>query len=142
MLYFLIVAQSFLLTANPTSWQTDFEQAKKLATDQNKNILMVFSGSDWCAPCIKLKKKILLTEEFQKYEGENLVVLYLDFPKRKKNRLSKEQTKHNEALAEQFNRSGLFPNVLLMDSGGQVIKNVKYQGQSTTDFVNEIKSSL
>jgi thioredoxin-related protein len=103
---------------------------------------MVFSGSDWCAPCIKLKKKILTTDEFQKFENDNLVVLYLDFPQRKKNRLSQESTKHNEALADQYNRSGVFPNILLMDSEGKILKNLKYEGQSPTDFIKEVQASL
>jgi len=143
MLYFFLIVQSFFITTNPaTIWQTNFEEAKRVASEQNKKILMVFSGSDWCAPCIKLKKKILTTEEFQAFEKENLVVLYLDFPQRKKNRLSKELTKHNEALAEQYNRSGRFPNILLMDNTGKVLKNLKYEGQSPSDFIKEVEVSL
>jgi len=142
MLYLLIIVQSFVISSNPITWQTSFEEAKQVAVEQDKKILMVFAGSDWCAPCIKLKKKILVTEEFQEFEKENVVVLYLDFPKRKKNRLSKEMTRQNESLAEQYNRSGVFPNVLLVDNAGKIIKNVKYQGQSPIDFIKEIETSL
>jgi len=130
MLYFLLFVYSCTFNANPTTWQTNFEEAKRIAVEQDKKILMVFSGSDWCAPCIKLKKKILVTEEFQEFEKENVVVLYLDFPQRKKNRLSKEMMKHNESMADNYNRSGIFPNILLVDVEGTVIKNVKYEGQS------------
>ena len=68
MLYFLLFIQSFTINTNPTTWQIDFEEAKQIALEQDKKILMVFAGSDWCAPCIKLKKKILVTEEFQEFE--------------------------------------------------------------------------
>lgn len=132
----------YFFTTNPTTWQYDFETAQKVAAEQEKHILMVFSGSDWCTPCIKLKKKILLTDAFQEFESEKLVVLYLDFPKRKKNRLSKAQMKHNEGLAEKYNRSGAFPNVLLMSASGEVIKPLKYEGQSPSEFISSIKSSL
>lgn len=142
MLYFLLIVQSFFINGNPTTWQTNFDEAKQLAKEQDKKILMVFAGSDWCAPCIKLKKKILITDEFQEFENENLVVLYLDFPQRKKNRLSKELTKHNEALAEQYNKSGVFPNILLMDSLGQVIKTLKYESQSVEEFIIELEAGL
>ena len=142
MLYFLLFVQSFALNSNPITWQTNFEEAKTIAKEQDKQILMVFAGSDWCAPCIKLKKKILVTETFQAFEKEKLIVLYIDFPKRKKNRLSKEMTKQNEALAEQYNRSGVFPNVLLVDDIGTVIKPIKYNGQSPQDFIKEIETSL
>ena len=142
MLYFLLIVQSFFINGNPTTWQTNFDEAKQLAKEQDKKILMVFAGSDWCAPCIKLKKKTLITDEFQEFENENLVVLYLDFPQRKKNRLSKELTKHNEALAEQYNKSGVFPNILLMDSLGQVIKTLKYESQSVEEFIIELEAGL
>jgi len=142
MLYLFLLAQSFAIGNTPITWKTSFEEAKQIATEQNKKILMVFAGSDWCAPCIKLKKKVLVTEEFQKFEKEHIVVLYLDFPKRKKNRLSKEMTKQNESLADQYNRSGLFPNVILVDNGGKVVKNLTYKGQSPTDFIKEIETSL
>lgn len=142
MLYFLLFIQSFTINTNPTSWQTDFEEAKQVAIEQDKKILMVFSGSDWCAPCIKLKKKILITEEFQGFEEENIVVLYLDFPKRKKNRLSKEMMKKNESLAEQYNRSGMFPNILLVENDGAVIKRLNYDGQTPNEFINELEASL
>jgi len=142
MLYFLLFIQSFTINTNPTSWQTDFEEAKHIASEQDKKILMVFSGSDWCAPCIKLKKKILITDEFQEFEKGNVVVLYLDFPKRKKNRLSKELTRQNESLAERYNRSGMFPNILLMDNEGAVIKKINYDGQSPNEFIDNIEDRL
>ncbi len=142
MLYFLLFVQSFTFNTNPLTWQTNFEEAKQIAVEQDKKILMIFAGSDWCAPCIKLKKRVLATPEFQEFEKKNVIVLYLDFPKRKKNRLSKEMIKQNEALAEQYNRSGIFPNVLLMNNVGKVIKNVKYEDQSPNDFIREIEASL
>ena len=39
-------------------WLTDFELAKKQASDKNQHIILVFQGSDWCAPCMKLDKEI------------------------------------------------------------------------------------
>ena len=142
MLYLFLIVQSLIINTSPIVWQTNFEEAKQVASEENKKILMVFAGSDWCAPCIKLKKNILTTDEFQEFEKNNLVVLYLDFPQRKKNRLSKEMMQHNEALADQYNRSGVFPNILLMDSEGEILKNLKYEGQSPTEFIKEVQASL
>ena len=142
MTLFLIIIQILLPTTNPDSWVSDWENAKSIALSEEKSILMVFAGSDWCAPCIKLKKNILITDVFQEYENDNLVVLYLDFPAKKKNKLSKEQTKHNESLADQFNRSGRFPHVLLLDSKGKPIKTINYDGQSPESFIGEIEESL
>ena len=133
-----LIFSSLVITDLPAGWQTDFEQAKSIAADQDKSILMVFAGSDWCAPCKKLKKNILTTDAFRSYEKENLVLLYLDFPSKRKNKLSKEQTMHNEALAAQYNQSGNFPKVVLLDNLGKAIKEIKYEGQDADDFIEEI----
>jgi thiol-disulfide isomerase/thioredoxin len=52
MLVFFLCDQSRL----PQDWKTNFELVKKEAASQSKPIVLVFSGSDWCAPCIKLDK--------------------------------------------------------------------------------------
>ena len=139
MLYSFLIILTTLSANLPETWVTNFDEAIITATDQNKNILMVFSGSDWCAPCKKLRKDILTTDEFEKYEKQNLVILYLDFPSKKKNKLSKEQTKHNESLADKYNRSGSFPKVMLLNSSGETVKEIKYEGQSTSDYIAAIR---
>src|SRR5258705_691249 len=86
-------------------WQTDCEKAKVEAKAENKLILLNFSGSDWCGPCIRLKKDIFDSETFMKYADENLVLVNADFPRLKKNMLSKELQKQNESLADTYNSS-------------------------------------
>jgi len=54
-----------------TSWETDFEKAKQTASKEHKYILLNFSGSDWCGPCIRMHKEILETEGFQQFAHEN-----------------------------------------------------------------------
>ncbi|MEZ4685800.1 MAG: thioredoxin family protein [Bacteroidia bacterium] len=77
--------------------------------DQHKTVLLVFKGSDWCAPCIKLDREVFTNEEFQAYATDHLVMLEADFPRKKANRLSDEQQAKNAALAEQYNQQGYFP---------------------------------
>ncbi len=107
----------------------DFETSKQMAQEESKEILMIFSGSDWCKPCIQMKKNIISSEEFSNYAEKNLVLLEVDFPYRKKNRLSKEQQKHNDALAEQFNPKGTFPLIVHLDAEGNVIQSMSYNAQ-------------
>ncbi len=126
---------------NPTNrllWETNIEKAKEVASANNLDILMVFSGSDWCKPCMKLKKDILLSEEFQNYALNKLVILDLDFPVRKKNQLSKLQTKHNEALAAQYNASGAFPKIVLLNKDEMILGEPGFRGQSPLAFANEL----
>jgi thioredoxin-related protein len=115
------MALSFLLTTSLT-WLTDFEQAKQTAKEKNQYILLNFSGSDWCIPCQQMKKEIFESSSFSSYASSNLVLLNADFPRSRKNKLSKTQLAHNEALAEQYNKSGKFPLTVLLNSEGKVLK--------------------
>ena len=81
-----------------------------------------FHGSDWCGPCIRMEKEIFSSEAFTRMAETNLVLVNADFPRFKKNQLSKEQRNANEILAEKFNREGKFPFTLLLTPGGEVIK--------------------
>lgn len=117
----------------------DKDQCATYAQENHKNILMVFAGSDWCKPCMQFKKDILLQPEFSAYSKEHLAILYLDFPMKKKNKLPEEQTKHNEALAEQYNKGGSFPKIVLMDEKMNVIKELKYTRQSAEDFIKSLE---
>src|SRR5438309_1122403 len=106
---------AFLFFISSAEWLTDFSKAKKEASESKKIILLNFSGSDWCGPCIRLKKEIFDSEAFKSYAADHLVLLNADFPRLKKNQLSKEQTKQNEELADKYNNSGKFPFTVLMD---------------------------
>ena len=64
-----------------------FVEAKQIATENNKKILLIFKGSDWCAPCIKLEKEILDTQEFKDLSENSFVTISADFPRKKKNKL-------------------------------------------------------
>ncbi|MDQ0593325.1 thioredoxin-related protein [Chryseobacterium ginsenosidimutans] len=104
--------------------QNRLETAKKQATENKELILLNFSGSDWCIPCIKLHKNIIETEDFKKLETENVIVyINADFPRNKKNQLSAELKKENASLADRYNSKGLFPYTLLLNSEGKVLKS-------------------
>jgi thioredoxin-related protein len=134
----IVMPLALLISVN---WLTDFEQAKKEATEKNQLILLNFSGSDWCGPCIKMKKEIFETSQFQKFAIENLVLLKADFPRQKKNQLEAKQKEHNEKLAEQFNPNGVFPLTILLDSNGKVIGQWDgYPNVSVDTFIREIKA--
>lgn len=118
------------------------EDAKSEARKEDKKILLIFSGSDWCKPCIQLKKEILDTPEFETLSDE-MVSLHLDFPYKRKNRLSKAHTKHNEKLAEQYNTSGQFPHMVLITPKGDVLKEFSYEkGLTATKLTQVIQKYL
>ncbi len=137
-----LIFQTFLflisLTLSAQDWQLNLDKTKELAQNENKQILLVFSGSDWCAPCIKLEKKIWNSEAFQSYAKDNLVLLRADFPRLKKNQPSKEQQEHNNMLAENYNPRGYFPFVVLMDANGDVLNQLSYKNVEPQSYIKAI----
>lgn len=137
---FVITALLFLISIVSYSqeWLTNFENAIAIAQKENKNIIMVFSGSDWCAPCIKLEKYIWESDDFKRHANINWILLKLDFPKRKANKLSKEQQSHNDALAEKYNNKGYFPLVLVLDKNGNILGETGYKKITAQTYVDEL----
>lgn len=110
-----------LLFVIPFQWETDFESAKKLAKEKNQLIMLNFSGSDWCVPCIGLRQEFFESDVFTDFANKNLILVNADFPRKKKNAGSEAQIKRNEALAEKYNPNGIFPLTLLVNADGKVV---------------------
>jgi thioredoxin-related protein len=134
----LIISLIISFTGFSQDWTYDLASAKKQAKQEQKNILLVFSGSDWCAPCIKLDDQVWQTAEFKNHAKEKLVLLKADFPKRKKNLLPQVQQDKNNALAEKYNSNGYFPFVVLLTSNGEVINELGYKNLSASEYINAI----
>lgn len=137
-----LLAIYFLLALSPSvTWLGDFSQAKTEATQKHKLILINFSGSDWCGPCIRLRKEILESGAFVNYASDHLVLVRADFPRQKKNQLSKEQVKLNEALADKYNTEGKFPYTLLIDENGKILKDWDgFPNETPEQFIAQISS--
>lgn len=121
--------------------ELDLSTAEADAKENNRNILLVFSGSDWCIPCIKMEKQIFEKESFTDYAKQHLVIMHADFPRLKKHQLPKEQEKRNLKLAEKYNKQGSFPYTVLLDAQGKVLK--AWDGliaSSPEDFVKQIQT--
>jgi thioredoxin-related protein len=124
-----------------TTWMGDFDSAKTEAAKEHKLILINFSGSDWCGPCIRLRKEILESATFENYAADHLVLVRADFPRQKKNQPAKDQIKRNEALADKYNADGKFPYTLLVDESGKVLKAWDgFPNETPDQFVSDINS--
>lgn len=121
-------------------WQTDLQKAEEIAQKENKEIILVFQGSDWCAPCIKLEREIWTTDEFKDYADDHYVLLKADFPRKQKNQLSPEQQKKNNKLAETYNDRGFFPLVVVLDKKGQVLGKTGYKKVSPKEYIDLLNS--
>jgi thioredoxin-related protein len=127
-------------TGYSQNWKTNFEEAKIEAAKENKNILLVFSGSDWCAPCIKLENVVWKSDAFQEEVAKSWIVYKADFPKKKANQLSPELSERNKKLAEKYNKNGIFPLVVLLDKTGKIMGMTGFKNVSAADYIELIHS--
>jgi len=106
-------------TSVQNGWSDDYTTALATAAKENKNVLLDFTGSDWCGWCIKLKKETFDQSAFKEYADKNLVLVEIDFPQGKSQ--SPEVKKQNDALQQQYQVQG-FPTLVVLDPQGKVIK--------------------
>lgn len=138
--FLLVILISFTTNVFCQDWKTNFEESKTVATSENKNIILVFSGSDWCAPCIKLEKNIWSSAEFQEESQKDWVLLKADFPKKKANQLAETLQIQNDQLAENYNKEGYFPLVVVLDKNGNVLGKVGYENLKPTAYIELLHS--
>ena len=116
-------------------WRTDWDTAKVEAEQANKKLILVFSGSDWCIPCIKLEKEIWENSSFIQYAEQHYVLFRADFPKRKKNKLPETIQQLNDRLASEYNPKGYFPLVVVLDTQGKVKGQLGYEKLSPEAYI-------
>lgn len=101
------------------NWLTDFNEAKSISSNENKPILVYFTGSDWCAPCKMLKKDFFNTSEFEE-RANKMVLLMVDMPRRV-DIITPEQKEKNLNLVHTYNPSGGYPNLVALNNQGHII---------------------
>jgi len=138
----LLTAIVFSITLSAQEWQTDFETAKQISSEENHPIVLVFQGSDWCAPCIKLDREIWSTEEFKTYAKDHFVMLQADFPRKKKNALPDDQQQKNNQLAEKYNEQGYFPFVVVLDKEGALLGEAGYENTTPKEYIEKLESFI
>lgn len=124
-------------TSTPAGWTDDFEAAKKKASDEGKDLLVAFSGSDWCGWCIRLEKEVFSKEGFTEKVSEMFVPVYIDNPS-DTTRLSALAKKQNERLSQRYRIKG-FPTVLLMDPQGDVFAETGYAEGGPEKYIESLK---
>ncbi|MEO8108974.1 MAG: thioredoxin family protein [Ginsengibacter sp.] len=136
----LLILLAFVAMSFDT-WQTDFQKAREIAKEKHELILLNFSGSDWCGPCIRMRKEIFDNEAFTQMADNSLVLVNADFPRNKKNQPDKNIQKQNEALADKYNADGKFPLTLLLDADGNVLQTWDgLPNETAAEFTAQIKN--
>jgi protein disulfide-isomerase len=135
----LAVAASLILAVPlraEQDWQTDFKKAQEQAKADKKLLLVDFTGSDWCGWCIKLNREVFSKPEFQAYAKQNLVLLEIDFPRRKAQ--ADSLVKQNTELAEQYQVQG-FPTIVVLNGDGRKVGELGYMEGGPSAFIAELE---
>jgi thioredoxin-related protein len=142
----ILVGLLFLMTTaftlSNSDWGHNYKEALEAAKKEHKLILINFSGSDWCGPCIRLHKEVFVMEDFVKIANEHLVLVNADFPRYKKNQLTAAQQKLNDELADKYNSKGLFPYTVLVDENGNLLKDWEGFPASPSEFIEDIQQVI
>ncbi len=139
-LFFALLLPLSLSTIN---WHYNMEEAKQVARKEHRHILLNFSGSDWCGPCIRMHKEILESDVFTRLADTALVMVNADFPRNRKNQLPAKQQELNNAMADQYNPKGDFPLTLLLNADGKVLKSWNgFPNEKAEAFTAEVKTLI
>jgi protein disulfide-isomerase len=134
----LLLAFTVGLRAETGEWLTDFSVAKKKAKEENKPVLILFTGSDWCPYCMKWEKEVFSQPEFKEYAQKNLVLLLVDFPDKKP--LPKAQARANDALQQKY-KADEYPTVVLLDSNAKKLGKFPYMEGGPKVLLGKIESA-
>ena len=132
----------FSVLVSAQDWKQDYNEALEQAIAEDKPLILVFSGSDWCPPCKRLDKNIWTSDKFKSFSSKEYVLYKADFPRKKINKLPQEQLNQNKKLAERFNPKGYYPLVLVLDKSEQVLGTTGYQKIGPEAYIAVLNSFL
>lgn len=140
-LTFILVMLCAIL-ASAQNWEPTYENALLVSKAQNKPIILVFSGSDWCAPCIKMDRDIWQSEEFKAFADQNYVLYKADFPRKKTNQLPEDIKAKNGKLASTYNPKGYFPLVVVLDSSERTLGKAGFKKLTPKQYISLFNSFI
>lgn len=121
---FILALSPLALCASELTWHTDMQAAKTEAKESGKPLMTLFTGSDWCAWCMRLENEVLSQEAFSEKVADKFVFVLVDKPK--KNPLPAAQAAANAALFNKYQVSSV-PTVMIMDTDGNSIGSTGFR---------------
>ena len=136
LLLFLVRSLHTQQAEERSGWNDSQKQVLAKAKEEGKRVLMDFTGSDWCAGCIKLDREVFSTPEFKDYAAKNLVLWELDFPRQKY--IDPSLLQQNEELRERY-RVEAYPALIVLDSNGKVVGTLDYTEGGPKAFITALE---
>ena len=111
-----------------------------LAKEQGRDIMLEFTGKEWCPPCIHLRTKIMETAEFEQAVGDKYVLVEVIFPRLPSAvaAIPEEQRNANEKLLTHHRIETGLPTVLLLDAEGYPYAQVAGARRTTADYLKAL----
>jgi thioredoxin-related protein len=129
-------ASSTKTTPVKPGWTTSYEEGQQDAKANNKLVLLDFTGSDWCGWCIQLEREVFSKPQFKEYASKNLVLVELDFPKRKP--MPDAIKIQNVKLARRYQVQG-FPTIIVLNGDGQMVGELGYMEGGPEIFIEALE---
>lgn len=136
LLSFSAFSQTDSYEAENEGWLVDIDKAFAESEKTGKPILANFTGSDWCGWCKRLTASVFSKKEFQTWADENVVLLELDFPKRKQ--LPQKYQQQNAQLRNAFKVNG-YPTVWVFNLSKDDKGNFSIEGLGKTGYTKTAK---
>ncbi len=128
-------------TAEFGFWTEDYQQAISQARLENKLVMAMFTGSDWCSWCVRLEKEVFSQPDFQRWAAANCVPLKLDFPR--KGVQPTPIAVQNRELAQRYSSHvGGYPSVLFLDADGNVVGSLGYIPGGPDAWIRQAKNKV
>ncbi len=127
-----VSSQGFAVKPDETAWTTNVVAALASARADGKDLLLLYTGSDWCPPCMKLEEQVLSKAEFTTAAAENFVLVKFDFPQ--KTELSPELVAQNQHWSDRFGIDG-FPTIVLIDKNEKPYAITGFKDEGPEVFV-------
>ena len=102
---------------------TNWDEAQSSAQKEDKEILIILTGSEWCAPCKKMDKNVISNIEFINFAKNNLILFIVDLPGGAINLDSK--VFKDFTYFENKYKTKAIPSLILTNKNGIKIKNLK-----------------
>ncbi|MDD3155232.1 MAG: thioredoxin family protein [Victivallaceae bacterium] len=118
---------------------TKFELAQARSKINDRPVMIVFSGSDWCSWCMKLDAEVLSRAEFKTWADAHVEFLIADFPEYR----AQEEAERieNAALAERYGIDS-YPTVVLTDANGKELGRTGYRPGGAVAYTAYLESLL
>ncbi len=120
-----------------SDWMTDIDAALAKGKTENKAVMVEFTGSDWCPPCIMMHKKVFSQKTFTDEASKKYILVVIDIPNK-----DPELKKKNSLVMKKYSVRGVPTVILFGDDSKEFSRFSASQFPSVETFLTQLDSEL